>query len=168
MTYSPSHCCLLNSLASCEMKIRLPDSRTLQLTSHIIFFVIWKVCPDVWTNVFTPAAVVSWVKLRLRFRLVEKVELVKTTQKSYGFNADKICCHWDPVLIDRLLMSSTGSNVKVSKSSEACSNRILLIECLASRTLSIKIFMLRMKFNIFYFCLPIKTMTRNLLLSSYH
>ena len=73
---------------------------------------------------FTPAAVVSGVKLRLRFRLVEKVELVKTTEKSYGLIADKICCPMDPVLIDRLLMSSTGSNVKVSKSFEACSNRI--------------------------------------------
>ena len=73
-------------------------------------------------NAFTPAAVVSWMKLRLRFRLVEKVELVKSTQKSYGFDADKI--HSDPLLIDRLLMSSTGSNVKVSKSFEACSNHI--------------------------------------------
>ena len=37
MTYSPSHCCLLSSLATCEMKIRLTDSKTFQLTGHIIF-----------------------------------------------------------------------------------------------------------------------------------
>ena len=60
--------------------------------------------------------------LCLRFQLVEKVELVKTTEKSYGLIADKICCPMDPVLIDRSLMSSIGSNVKVSKSFEACSN----------------------------------------------
>ena len=47
-------------------------------------------------------------------------------------------------------MSSKVSNVKVSKSFEACSNSIYLIECLASRTLPITLFMLRIKFNIFY------------------
>ena len=77
-----------------------------------------------WTNVFTPTAVVSWVKQTLRFRLVEEVELVKTIEKSYGSIEDKVCCPMDPVLIDRLLMSSIGSNLKVSKSFEACSNRI--------------------------------------------
>ena len=55
-----------------------------------------------------------WLKLRLRFWLAEKVELVKTTEKSYGLIAEKICCPMDPVFIDRLLMTSTGSNVKVS------------------------------------------------------
>ena len=38
---------------------------------------------------FTPVAVVDI-----------KVELVKTTEKSYGLNADKICCQLDPVLIN--------------------------------------------------------------------
>ena len=50
-----------------------------------------------------------------------------------------------------MLMSSTGSNVKVSTLFEACSNHIELIESLASRTLSIKIFMLRIKFISFLF-----------------
>ena len=38
---------------------------------------------------------------------------MKTTEKSFGFVADTICCPMDPVLIDRLLMSSSGSNMKV-------------------------------------------------------
>ena len=40
--------------------------------------------------------------------------------------------------------------MKVSKSFGACSYHILLIECLASRTLPLKMFILRIKFNIFF------------------
>ena len=63
-------------------------------------------------------------------------------------------------------MSSKVSNVKVSKSFEACSNSIYLIECLASRTLPITLFMLRIKFNIFY-CLGAKTRSEISLLLSF-
>ena len=38
MTYSPSDSCLLNYLVSCEMKIRLQNSRALQLSGQINFF----------------------------------------------------------------------------------------------------------------------------------
>ena len=38
---------------------------------------------------------------------------MKTTEKSFGFVPDTICCPMDPVLIDRMLMSSSGSNMKV-------------------------------------------------------
>lgn len=94
-----------------------------------------------------------------RFRLGEKVELIKK-KKSHGFNYDKIGCQWDPVLIERLVLSLKGSNVKVSESFKACSNHIQLIECLASRTLSVKISMLKMKLNIIYSCLCAKTRSR--------
>ena len=49
-------------------------------------FLIWKNYPYVWTNLFTPVAVVHKSHEGHRIRLVEKVELVKTTEKSYGFN----------------------------------------------------------------------------------
>ena len=49
-----------------------------------------------------------------------------------------------------------------SFSFEACSDHILLVECLASRTLPSKIFMLRIKFNISYSCQNVKTRSQNL------
>ena len=56
---------------------------------------LWKVNLDVWTNV------------------LEEVELVQTTENSYGFSADKINA-----------VSSTGSDVKASKSFDPYSNHI--------------------------------------------
>ena len=63
-------------------------------------------------------------------------------------------------MIERLVLSSKGGNVKVSESFKACSNHLQLIECLASRTLSVKISILKMKFNIIYSCLCAKTRSR--------
>ena len=66
--------------------------------------------------------------------------LIKVIVSSYGvikgFVADDIiCCQKHQVLIESLLISSTGSNVKVSKSFKTCSYHIKLNECVAIRTL---------------------------------
>ena len=105
------------------MKRRLPDSRTLHLTSHIIFCDLKCLPGRVSKCDYCGCCGYLSENVRLRLWLVEKVELVKTTEKSYGLIADKICCPMDKVLIDKLLVRSTGSNVVVSKSFEACYNR---------------------------------------------
>ena len=56
------------------------------------------------------------------------------------------------LIISHMQMASTGCCVKVSKSIQACSYHNSLIECLASRTLTSQMFVLRIKFNITYGC----------------